>query len=148
MLVQAVHDQDTARYNYAAIKMTQILKQDPGNTIALLHLGQTQLALGQTEKSEQTLAQAAEKGTPETRTLALSNIKSLRESEARFTLTRPNLAPLRASLDAAQARESQALTTPAATRSNRSIRASRTSRTACPISAASKCGAAAGSTRS
>jgi hypothetical protein len=110
MLVQAVHDQDTARYNYAAIKMTQILKQDPGNTIALLHLGQTQLALGQTEKSEQTLAQAAEKGTPETRTLALSNLKSLRESEARFTLTRPNLAPLRASLDAAQARESQALT--------------------------------------
>jgi Zn-dependent protease with chaperone function len=109
MLVQAIHDQDTARFNYAALKFQQVLKADPSNTIALLHLGQSQLALGQTEKSAQTLAEAADKGTPETRTLALSNIKSLRESEARFVLGRPNLAPLRASLDAAQARETQTI---------------------------------------
>jgi Zn-dependent protease with chaperone function len=110
ILVQAIHDQDTARYAIAARKFAQVLKADPGNPIALLHLGQAQIALGQTEKSRQTLAEAAEKGTPETRNAALSNIKALQESEARFTLTRPNLAPLRASLEAARAREAQALT--------------------------------------
>ena len=106
-LVQAIHDQDTARYSIAARKFAEVLKEDPGNPIALLHLGQAQIALGQTEKSQQTLAEAAEKGTPETRTAALSNIKALNESQSRFTLTRPNLAPLRASLDAAKAREAQ-----------------------------------------
>jgi hypothetical protein len=107
ILVQAVHDQDTARYAIAARKFNQVLKADPGNPIALLHLGETQIALGQTEKSRQTLAEAAEKGSPETRTAALSNMKALQESESRFTLTRPNLAPLRAALDGAKAREAQ-----------------------------------------
>jgi len=107
-LVQALHDQTTARYNVAALKFAKVLKEDPGNTIALLHMGQTQIALGQTEKSQQTLGEAAEKGTPETRLTALDNIKSLRESEAKFTLTRPNLAPLRQELSDSQARESQA----------------------------------------
>jgi predicted Zn-dependent protease len=107
-LVQALHDQTTARYNVAALKFAKVLKEDPGNTIALLHMGQTQIALGQTEKSQQTLGEAAEKGTPETRLTALDNIKSLRESEAKFTLTRPNLAPLRQELSDSQARETQA----------------------------------------
>jgi predicted Zn-dependent protease len=107
-LVQALHDQTTARYNVASLKFAKVLKEDPGNTIALLHMGQTQIALGQTEKSQQTLGEAAEKGTPETRLTALDNIKSLRESEAKFTLTRPNLAPLREELSDSQARESQA----------------------------------------
>jgi hypothetical protein len=109
ILVQAIHDQDTARYSIAARQFARVLKADPGNPIALLHLGEAQIALGQTEKSQQTLAEAAEKGTPETRNTALSNIKALQESEARFTLARPNLAPLRASLEAAKAREAQAL---------------------------------------
>jgi predicted Zn-dependent protease len=107
-LVQALHDQSTARYSIAALKFNKVLKEDPGNTIALLHMGQTQIALGQTEKSQQTLAEAAQNGTPETRSTALSNIKSLRESEAKFTLTKPNLAPLRQELSDTQAREAQA----------------------------------------
>ncbi len=107
-LVQALHDQTTARYSIAANKFAKVLKEDPGNTIALLHLGQTQIALGQTEKSQQTLGEAAEKGGPETRMAALSNIKALRESEAKFTLTKPNLAPLRQELTDTEAREVQA----------------------------------------
>jgi predicted Zn-dependent protease len=105
ILVQGLHDQDTARYSIASWKLAQVLKAEPDNTIALLHMGQTQLALGQTEKSQQTLAEAAAQGTPETRTTALANIKSLRQSEDRFTLTRPDLAPLRQELADAQARE-------------------------------------------
>jgi predicted Zn-dependent protease len=107
MLVQAIHDQDTARYNYAALKFQKVLKADPSSAVALLHLGQTQLALGQTEKSQQTLAEAAEKGTPETRTIALNNIKALRDSEDKFVLTRQNLAPLRAEMEDAKTRETQ-----------------------------------------
>ncbi len=107
-LVAALHDQDTARYSIAALKFATVLRNEPGNTNALLHLGETQIALGQTEKSQQTLAQAAEKGTPETRTAALSNIRALRESEARFSLGRPNLAPLRQELAEAQTRAAQA----------------------------------------
>ncbi len=109
LLVQAVHDQETARYNIAATKFNAVLKADPGNAIALLHLGQTQIALGQTSKSQQTLAEAAAKGSPETRTAALENIRSLRESETRFTLLRPNLAPLRRELEDANNREAQAV---------------------------------------
>ena len=108
-LVQAIHDQDTARYSIAALKFQKVLKEDPGNTIALLHAGETQIALGQTEKSQQTLAEAAQRGTPETRTTALSNIRALRESQAKFMLTRPNVAPLRQQMADAQARETQAV---------------------------------------
>ena len=104
-LVQALHDQESARFNIAALKFGAILRAEPGNTDALLHLGQTQLALGQTEKSQQTLAEAAEKGTTATRTLALSNMRNLRESQARFLMTRPNLAPLRQELADVQARD-------------------------------------------
>ncbi len=108
-LVQALHDQDTARYNIAAMKFNTVLHNDPGNSNALLHLGETQIALGQTEKSQQTLAEAAEKGTPATRTMALSNIRALRESQARFVLGRPNLAPLRQELADVQSRDAQAV---------------------------------------
>jgi Zn-dependent protease with chaperone function len=108
ILVQAIHDQDTGRYSVAALKFNDVLKADPGNTIALLHLGQTQIALGQTQKSEQTLAEAAAKGNPETRAAALTGISSLRESQAHFDVFKPNLAMLRASLDDAKTREAQA----------------------------------------
>ena len=116
ILVQGLHDQSTARYSVAAAKLGDVLKADPGNTDALLHLGQAQLALGQTEKSQQTLAEAAEKGTLATRTLALSNIRALRESQAQFTMTRPNLAPLRAELADVEARQAAAVETLASRR--------------------------------
>ncbi len=109
LLAQAIHDEDTARYNYAALKFQKILKSEPNNGDALLHLGEAQIALGQADKSQQTLAAAAEKGTLETRRVALSNIKTLRDSQNKFTLTRPNLAPLRAALEDAKARETQSV---------------------------------------
>ena len=116
MLVQALHDQESARYSVAAMKFSQVLKAEPNNTIALLHMGQTQIALGETEKSRQTLGEAAEKGSPQTRTTALSNIAALKQSEATFTFTRPSLAPLRAQLADVQNRETQAAATLAARR--------------------------------
>ena len=109
LLAEALHDQETSRYNIAAMKFARVLKADPSNTLALLHEGETQIALGQTEKSQQTLGEAAEKGTPETRTTALSNIAALRQSQAKFTLTRPNLTPLRSEMADTQTREAQAV---------------------------------------
>jgi predicted Zn-dependent protease len=108
LLGEALHDSDEARFNIAAMKYARVLKADPGNTIALLHMGESQIALGETGKSEQTLGEAAEKGTPETRSAALSSIRALRQSEARFTLGKPSLAPLRAELADVQTRETQA----------------------------------------
>jgi predicted Zn-dependent protease len=107
VLVQGLHDQDSARYAIANMKFSQVLKADPGNAVALLHMGQTQIALGQPNKSEQTLAEAAEKGNPETRSAALLGIKNLRENQAQFNLLHPSLLPLKQALDDAQARETQ-----------------------------------------
>ena len=108
ILVQGLHDADTARYNISAMKLTTALKADPTNSLGLLHLGESQLALGEPEKGSQTLGEAASKGTAETRAVALSNIKSLRESQASFVFARPNLAPLRQELADAQAHETAA----------------------------------------
>ncbi len=110
ILVQALHDQNEARYNVAALKFGQVLHAEPNNTIALLHLGEEQIALGEPDKGQQTLGEAAQKGTSETRAAALSNIAALRESETHFSLTKPNLVPLRAQLADVQAREAQANT--------------------------------------
>lgn len=99
VLVEAVHDFDTARYNVAAMKFARVLKTDPNNGIALLDLGQSQLALGQVAKSEQTLAEAAQKGNPQTRDAALARITGLRAMERkRVSLLAPNLTPLRAQI--------------------------------------------------
>lgn len=104
LLAEAVHNYDTGRYNVAAMEYQTVLKNDPNNAQALLDLGQAQLALGQVGKSEQNLAEAAQKGDAQTRGAALSRITALREMEhKRVTLTRPNLAPLRAQLDSADA---------------------------------------------
>ena len=115
-LVQGLHDQESARYSVAAWKLTDVLRNDPGDSDAMLHLGQDEIALGQTEKSAQTLAEAAEKGSPATRTLALSNMRELRQSQAQFTMTRPNLAPLRAELADLEARQTAAVATLASRR--------------------------------
>ncbi|MBD5605072.1 MAG: M48 family metalloprotease [Candidatus Eremiobacteraeota bacterium] len=108
LLAEALHDQDVARFNVAAAKYARVLKAEPSNTIALLHMGQAQIALGETGKGEQTLGEAAQSGTPETRIAALSSIKALRQSEQRFALGKPSLAPLRAELADVQTRETQA----------------------------------------
>ena len=107
LLVQAIHDQETARYSIAALKLSDVLKRDPGNTIALLHLGQAQVALGQLTKSEQNLAEAAGKGNPETKAAALLRINALREQQAKFNPIKPNLQPLRDQLAQAQTVQSQ-----------------------------------------
>jgi predicted Zn-dependent protease len=98
----ALHDLDEARYAIAAREFAALLKTDSGDTVAMYHLGEAQLALGQTSKGEQNLAQAAAAGTPQTRTLALDLIHGLRDSEKRFVVMHPNLQPLRDSVTAAQ----------------------------------------------
>ena len=103
LLVEGVHDFDEARYNVAAMKLTRVLKTDPGNAQALLDLGQAQLALGQVSKSEQSLTEAAQKGNPQTRDLALARITALRDMEKRrVSLIHTNLGPLREQLSQAQ----------------------------------------------
>lgn len=88
-LVQAISDEERARYLFGALQLEKILKQDPSNTEALLRLAQAQLALGQTSKSQQTLAQAAQGASSQARALALTREASLREMEAqRATLLR------------------------------------------------------------
>lgn len=102
ILAAAVHDFDSARYSIARLQFEKVLKAQPGNAQALLGLGQTQLALGLVSKSEQTLAEAAQKGNVQTRDAALNRIAALREMEKRRTvLVQPNLGALRAQLDEA-----------------------------------------------
>ena len=108
ILVQAIADQDAARYSVAATKFQQVLRADSTNATALLHLGEAQIALGEPDRGRQTLAEAAERGSAQTRSTALSNIAALRQTDTKFTLSRPNLTPLRAELADAQARETQA----------------------------------------
>ncbi len=108
-IVQAASDEERARYEFASVKLNQILKDDPNNAEALLELGQAQMALGYTSKSEQTLAEAAQKGSPQTRALANERIAALRQMQAqRVTLVKPNLGKLRDLLAAAQTTQSAA----------------------------------------
>ncbi|HEY8321849.1 MAG TPA: M48 family metalloprotease [Candidatus Baltobacteraceae bacterium] len=103
LLVQAVSDEERARYHVAMLELQQVLKKDPGNAEALLKLGQAQLALGQTSKSEQTLAEAAQKGNGATQAVAQERITALRSIDSRrVSLTRPNLDRLRTALNDAQ----------------------------------------------
>lgn len=104
-LVQAISDEERARYSFGALQLENILKKDPSNTEALLRLAQAQLALGQTSKSQQTLAQAAQGASSQARTLALTREASLREMEAqRATLLRldPDFGRLNRSVDDAR----------------------------------------------
>ncbi len=108
-LVQAASDEERARYDYSSIKLAQILKTDPNNSEALLDLGQDDLALGLTSKSEQTLDQASQNGSAAARAQASLRIAALRQMEVqRVSLTRPNLQGLRASMQQAQATQSSA----------------------------------------
>jgi predicted Zn-dependent protease len=103
LLVQAVGDEERARYHIAMLELQNVLKKDPNNGEALLKLGQAQLALGQTSKSEQTLAEAAQKGNVQTQALAANQIAALRQIDSRrVSLTSPNLDRLRVVMNDAQ----------------------------------------------
>ncbi|HEY8296446.1 MAG TPA: M48 family metalloprotease [Candidatus Baltobacteraceae bacterium] len=108
--VRALHDLDTARYNIAMMDLQTIVKEDPKNQQAMFALGQSQLALGQFNKSEQTLGEVAQNGTPEVQVAAKERIAALRQVEdKRVNLTQPNLGDLRAKLVAAHSTQSQAV---------------------------------------
>ncbi|HEX5275022.1 MAG TPA: M48 family metalloprotease [Candidatus Rubrimentiphilum sp.] len=108
-LVRALHDLDEDRYNVAGIDLNDILKTDPSNQEALLGLGQSQLAIGLTSKSEQTLGTLAQSTSPQVKAAALQQMAALRSMEARrVDLTRPNLASLRAQMQQAVQVQSQA----------------------------------------
>jgi beta-barrel assembly-enhancing protease len=80
-LVQASGDEERSRYSFARLRLDQVLKTDPQNSEALLELGQSELALGLPNKSEQTLAEAAQLGSPATRAVANERIAALRRME-------------------------------------------------------------------
>lgn len=108
-LVWALHDLDECRYNVASIELNDVLKADPNNQQALLALGQTQLALGLTSKSEQTLGELAQSSSPEVKAAAQARIESLRAMEVhRVDLTRPNLGSLQDQLKEAERVQQQA----------------------------------------
>ncbi|MEO6835197.1 MAG: M48 family metalloprotease [Candidatus Tumulicola sp.] len=110
-LVQASSDEERGRYEFASIRLAQVLKKEPQDPEALLELGQSELALGLTSKSRQTLAEAAQLGSPQTRATANQRIAALRQLEVqRVTLTHPNLPKLRDAVQAAQASQIQAAT--------------------------------------
>jgi beta-barrel assembly-enhancing protease len=80
-LVQASSDEERARYSFARTRLDQVLKADPRSSEALLELGQSELALGLPNKSEQTLAEAAQLGSPATRATAQQRLLALRKLE-------------------------------------------------------------------
>src|SRR5579871_451249 len=108
-LVQASSDEERARYDFARLRLDEVLKRDPQSSEALLDLGQSELALGQPNKSEQTLAEAAQLGNSATRATANARITALREMEVqRVRLDKPNLPKLQSAVQAAQAAHVQA----------------------------------------
>lgn len=114
-VVQAAGDRERGRYEFSSLKFQQILRTDPSNAEALLGLGQDQIALGFPNKSQQTLAQAAQIGSPQTKALAEQKMADLREVQAqRVTLTQPNLSGLRTQFADVQAAQSAANTAIAA----------------------------------
>ena len=103
-LVQASSDEERGRYSFSQLRLDQVLHTEPQNPEALLELGQSELALGLPSKSEQTLAQAAQLGSSQTRATANQRITALRQMEVqRVTLTKPNLPKLKETVLAGQA---------------------------------------------
>ncbi|HET6274718.1 MAG TPA: M48 family metalloprotease [Candidatus Cybelea sp.] len=88
-LVQASSDEERARYDFARLRLDQVLAKDPQSPEALLELGQSELALGLPNKSQQTLAEAAQLGSPATRATANQRIAALRRMQVQeVTLTK------------------------------------------------------------
>jgi beta-barrel assembly-enhancing protease len=116
-VIQAASDRERARYEFSSLQFQKILKKDPTNAEALLGLGQDQIALGFPNKSEQTLTEALQNGSPQTKALANEQIVALREVQAQHVmLTQPNLTGLRTALANAQASQQEANTEIAARR--------------------------------
>lgn len=109
LLVTALHNENTGRYSMAAIEFAQILKRDPQNPEATLGMGQMQLALGESAKSQQTLAQVATLGNDQVVQVAQMNLAALRESDRKTDLLRANLQPLRDQFATAQGDEAKAV---------------------------------------
>ncbi len=109
-LVWALHDLDEARYNVSSIELNQILKTDPNNQQALLALGQAQLALGLTSKSQQTLGELSQSSSPQVKAAAQARIEALRAMEVhRVDLTHPNLGSLNQKMQDALDVQTQAI---------------------------------------
>ncbi|MDE2571822.1 MAG: M48 family metalloprotease, partial [bacterium] len=106
-VARALHDQQEARYNVAAMAFRAILKKDPGNSLALMHLGQLEVALGQQEKGEQTLEQLAKSGDAHTRADAQVRLERLRDALHATRLQHQDPAPLKQQIADAQARLDQ-----------------------------------------
>ena len=110
-LVQSSSDEERARYSFSEYRLHQVLAKEPQNPQALLDLGQSELAEGQTSKSEQTLAEAAQLGSPQTRATANQRIAALRQMEVqRVNLTHPNLPRLQAAVQSAKTAQLAAAT--------------------------------------
>ena len=102
-LVQSSSDEERARYSFSEYRLHQVLAKEPQNPEALLELGQSELAEGQTSKSEQTLAEAAQLGSAQTRATANQRIAALRQMQVqRVNLTHPNLPKLQAAVQSAK----------------------------------------------
>ena len=110
LLVTALHNQGEGRYAIAQLEFAQILKRDPNNAQALLGMGEMQLALGQTSKSEQTLAQVVSLGNDQATKVAQGHLTALRDTQRKTDLLRANLQPLREQFADAQAKEAQVVT--------------------------------------
>ena len=155
-LVQASSDEERARYSFAELRLDQVLKKDPQNSEALLDLGQSELALGSPHKSEQTLAEAAQLGSPQTRATANQRIAALRQMDVqRVPLTKPEPAEAaRPGADRAdhvgaeRGRDSRPRDAGQRSAARRFRTASTRCSTRCPISAASTFAAARASRRS
>lgn len=109
LLVTALHNENEGRYSIATLEFAQILKREPGNPEAVLGMGDMQLALGQSAKSEQTLAQVATLGNDQATQVAQTHLTALRESERKIDLLRANLQPLRDQFATAQSDEARAV---------------------------------------
>ncbi|HEY6450911.1 MAG TPA: M48 family metalloprotease [Candidatus Cybelea sp.] len=103
-LVQASGDEERARYSFAQLRLDQVLKTDPQSSEALLELGQSELALGLPNKSEQTLAEAAQLGSPATRAAANERLAALRRMQTQqIALTHSDPPNLQGAVEAAAA---------------------------------------------
>ncbi len=107
LTVAALHDEATCRYSIAAMDFAKLLAADPASTIAQLHLGENELALGETAKSREHLAAVADRS-PEVSAVAKVRLTALRDMQRRTDLARPNLDPLREAIADTRATEAQA----------------------------------------
>ena len=110
LLVTALHNQAEGRYSMASIEFAQILKRDPANPEAVLGTGEMQLALGESSKSEQTLAEVLKLGDADASKIAQLHLTALQESVQKTQLLQADLQPLRDQFASAQADQAQVVT--------------------------------------